>query len=143
MMPQYFLHRQGLNVNTDIENRYVGSQESTILNVYLGLTAAAATWPPPWLAFQKQHPREAAQLRVLWETETLINNAIMARGDIPDEIRDPTRALLLGVHETGEGAAILAGIEAPRFFPATDGDYEIVRRYIARFESEVRPVEGK
>ena len=28
IMPQYFLHEHGIDVNRDIENRYVGSQES-------------------------------------------------------------------------------------------------------------------
>ncbi|MDP2867035.1 MAG: PhnD/SsuA/transferrin family substrate-binding protein, partial [Elusimicrobiota bacterium] len=36
IMQQYFLHEHGVNVNTEIENRYVGSQESSIMNVYLG-----------------------------------------------------------------------------------------------------------
>jgi ABC-type phosphate/phosphonate transport system substrate-binding protein len=42
MMPQYFLHTHGLDVNRDIKNIYVGSQESSIMNVYLGNVAAAA-----------------------------------------------------------------------------------------------------
>lgn len=33
MMPQYYLHTHGLDVNHDIENVYVGSQESSIMNV--------------------------------------------------------------------------------------------------------------
>ena len=57
IMPQWFLHQHGVNVNRDIENRYVGSQESAIMNVYLGQTAAGATWPPPWRLFQKDRPR--------------------------------------------------------------------------------------
>ena len=67
----------------DIENRYVGSQESSIMNAYLGQTAAGATWPPPWRAFQKEHPREAAELKVIWETESLVNNSVMVRDDVP------------------------------------------------------------
>ena len=54
MMPQYYLQNNGLNVMTDIENHYVGSQESSIMNVFLGETSAAATWPPPWLALSKE-----------------------------------------------------------------------------------------
>lgn len=143
IMPQYFLHQHGLNVNTDLENRYVGSQESSIMNVYMGRTAAGATWPPPWRAFQKEHPREAAELKVLWETESLVNNSVMVRNDIPAQVAEQVRTLLLGLEGTTEGKSILAGMETARFLPAADKDYDVVRRYVSRFESEVRPVEER
>ncbi|MFH1021539.1 MAG: PhnD/SsuA/transferrin family substrate-binding protein, partial [Pseudomonadota bacterium] len=131
----------GLNVNTDLENHYVGSQESSIMNVYVGKTAAGATWPPPWRAFQKEHPREAAGLKVIWETEPLINNSVMVRHDIPAQVGEQVRALLLGLAGTPEGKSILAGMETARFLPASDEDYDVVNHYVARFEKEVRPVE--
>lgn len=143
IMPQSFLHSHGLNVNTDIENRYVGSQESSIMNVYLRLTAAGATWPPPWRAFQKEHPQEAAELTVIWETESLINNSVMVRDDVPAQVGEEVRSLLLGLDGTAAGKLILAGMETARFLAATNEDYEVVRRYVSRFESEVRPVENK
>jgi phosphonate transport system substrate-binding protein len=31
-MPQYFLHSNGIDINKDIQNIYVGSQESSIMN---------------------------------------------------------------------------------------------------------------
>ncbi|MBI5095638.1 MAG: PhnD/SsuA/transferrin family substrate-binding protein [Candidatus Hydrogenedentes bacterium] len=141
IMPQYFLHDSGVNVNTDIENRYVGSQESSIMNVYLKLTAAGATWPPPWRAFQKDHAQEAAELTVIWETEPLVNNSVMARDDIPAEVGAQIRALLLGLDGTDEGKSILAGMETARFLPASDESYDVARQYISRFVREVRPVE--
>ncbi len=140
IMPQYFLYQHGLNINSDIENRYVGSQESSIMNAYLGLTAAGATWPPPWRAFQKDHPREAAELEVVWETKSLINNSVMARDDIPAQIVEQIRALLPGLDQTAAGKLILSGMETARFLPASDADYEIVRQYISIFERDVRPV---
>ncbi|MDO8272339.1 MAG: PhnD/SsuA/transferrin family substrate-binding protein [Gammaproteobacteria bacterium] len=142
IMPQYFLHTHGVDVNEDIDNRYVGSQESSIMNAYLGLTAAGATWPTPWRAFQKEHPEEAAQLMVIWETEPLINNSVMVRNDVPSEVADQVTELLLGLDETEEGISILSGMETARFLPATDMDYDVVRDYVTRFEAEVRQVGG-
>lgn len=143
IMPQYFLHTHGININSDIENRYVGSQESSIMNVFMGLSVAGATWPPPWRAFQKEHPREAAALTVLWETEPLINNAVMVRDDVPPRVEEQVRTLLLGLDGSEAGKAILAGMETARFLPASDKDYGVVRDYISRFEREVRPVEKR
>ncbi|MBA4386121.1 MAG: phosphonate ABC transporter substrate-binding protein [Anaerolinea sp.] len=140
IMPQYFLYQNGINVNTDIENRYVGSQESSIMNVYLGLTSAGATWPPPWRAFQKDHPQEASELTVIWETELLINNSVMVRDDIPVEVTDQIRVLLDGLDETTEGKSILAGMETARFILSSDEDYEVVRQYVSNFERDVRPI---
>ncbi|MBI5836806.1 MAG: phosphate/phosphite/phosphonate ABC transporter substrate-binding protein [Candidatus Eisenbacteria bacterium] len=143
VMPQYFLHRHGVDVTRDIENRYVGSQESSIMNVYLGQTAAGATWPPPWRAFQRDHPKEAAMLKCIWETESLLNNSVMARDDIRADVREQVRALLLGLEGAPGGREILDGMETGGFLPATDRDYDAVRRYVARFEREVRPVETR
>ncbi|MDP2829281.1 MAG: phosphate/phosphite/phosphonate ABC transporter substrate-binding protein [Sulfuricellaceae bacterium] len=141
IMPQWFLHQQGIDVNRDIENRYVGSQESSILNVFSKDVAVAATWPPPWRAFQKDHPAEAAELKVIWETPHLLNNSVMARDDVPAAIRERVQSLLAGLQETEEGRAILAGMETARFHPADDASYAPVREFIERFEKEVRPVE--
>ncbi|MFZ5766544.1 MAG: phosphate/phosphite/phosphonate ABC transporter substrate-binding protein [Thermodesulfobacteriota bacterium] len=143
IMPQYFLYRHGVNVTRDLDNRYVGSQESAIMNVFLGQSAAGATWPPPWRAFQKEHPREAAELMLAWETEPLVNNSVMVRGDIPAQTAEAVRTLLVELDRTAEGRAILAGMETARFLPATDRDYEVVARFVARFEEEVRPVEQR
>jgi len=141
IMPQYFLHSHGIDVNKDISNRYVGSQESSIMNAYLGKSAAGVTWPPPWRAFQKEHPREAAELKVIWETEPLVNNSVMVRNDVPEQVAAQVRALLIGLAGTAEGRFILIGMETARFLPASDKEYEVVRRYISRFERDVRPVE--
>jgi phosphonate transport system substrate-binding protein len=140
IMPQWFLHQHGLDVNRDIENRYVGSQESAILNALSGQVAAAATWPPSWRGFQKEHPNEAAQLKVIWETQPLPNLPVMVRDDLPDAIRDRVRTLLLGLDGTSQGRAILAAMETNGFSRADDTSYAPVRDFVARFESEVRPL---
>ena len=143
LMPQYFLHKQGIDINKDIKNSYVGSQESSIMNVYLRQSAAGATWPPPWRMFQKDHPNEAAQLKVIWETPSLLNNSLMVRDDVPEAVRQGIRQTLLDLPKTPEGEKILAGMETARFHAADDASYDIVRQFIARFEKEVRLVESK
>lgn len=65
----------------------------------------------------------------------------MVRGDVPEQVGEQVRALLLGLDGTKEGESVLAGMETARFLPASDQDYDAVRRYVSRFESEVRPVE--
>ena len=143
IMPQSFLHAKGIDINRDIQNAYVGSQESSIMNVYLGKSAAGATWPPPWRLFQKDHPAEAAQLQLIWETPPLINNSVMVRDDVPETIRTQVTKSLLELTQTSQGKTILAGMETNRFHAADDASYGVVTDYIQRFEKEVRPVESK
>lgn len=143
IMPQRFLHEHGVDVVRELQNRYVGSQESSIMNVHLKLTVAGATWPPPWRAFQKDHPREASDLEVRWETDPLVNNSVMVRDDLPEPVRAQLRKELAGLHETEAGKAVLAGMETARFIPASDRDYEVVRAYVERFERDVRKVEAR
>ncbi|WP_371325089.1 PhnD/SsuA/transferrin family substrate-binding protein [Dechloromonas sp. ZY10] len=140
MLPQYYLHRHGVDVIRDLDNRYVGSQESSIMSVALGETAIAATWPPPWRAFQKDHPREAAELRVIWETPHLLNNSLMLRDDVPLELRHKLQNLLPGLSGSPEGTQILAAMQTARFHRADNAFYQPVRQFIQRFEREVRVV---
>jgi phosphonate transport system substrate-binding protein len=143
IMPQYYLHQNGLNINQDVENIYVGSQESSIMNAFLGKSAAGATWPPPWRLFQKDHPEQAAQLKLIWETPPLMNNSFMAREDVPATLRDRVQELLVTLDQTEEGRAILNSSTTARFHRAEDASYDRVRDYVATFEQEVRPVEQK
>lgn len=143
IMPQYYLHTHGIDINRDIQNNYVGSQESSIMNVYLGKSAAGATWPPPWRLFQKDHPAEAAQLETIWETPPLLNNSVMVRDDVPEALRERVRKMLLELGQTAAGRTILDGMETARFHHADDASYDSIRKFIGRFEKEVRPVERK
>lgn len=140
MMPQWLLYKNGLNVMTDIENIYVGSQESSIMNVYLGKSIASATWPPPWLAFKKQRPKVAKDLIVKWETETLPNNGLVARNDVPKDVVTNVGKLIFNLHTHEEGRKILERMELSKYEPANDLTYQSVRDFLIKFEKEVRPI---
>lgn len=141
IMPQYFLHSDVKDINRDIDSYYVGSQESSIMNVYLGLTSAGGTWPPPWRQFQRDYPQEAADLKVIWKTPPLMNNSVMVRNDLPKAISEQVQQVLLELGQSEEGRAILVNMETARFHIAKNEDYLPVREFVDKFEKEVRPVE--
>ena len=141
IMPQYFLFKHGINIKRDIRNIYVGSQESSIMNVYLGKADIGATWPIHWRDFQKEHPHEASSLKVLWETEPMINTSLMVKNSIPSELQEKIRALLIALNNNEEGKRILEKMEITRFIKTDNKDYEFVRKYISNFERKVRKVE--
>jgi len=140
MMPQYFLHQNGINVLDDIENHYVGSQESSIMNVFIGATAAASTWPPPWLALAKERPELAEQLIIKWQTPHLINNSLIAREDVSPSVISDVRSLLIKLHTNAEGREIMKAMELSAFESADNRSYEIVRSFLADFNEKVRPI---
>jgi len=138
MLPQYYLHQHGLDVIHDVDNRYVGSQESAIMNVFLGHTAAGATWPPPWRALVKERPELARQLEIRWQTPPLPNNGLVARRDIPAALVARVGDLLFNLHKHPEGRAILERMELSRFEPANDATYQPVRAFLKSFSEQIR-----
>lgn len=141
MMPQYYLQTHGLDVNSDIENHYVGSQESSILNVLRGHAAAAATWPLPWKNFIVEYPEMANQLEVKWQTAPLPNNSWVARNDVPQTVVDLFKTQLLSLNETAEGKRMLERLPISRFEAATNDNYLPVIKFLETFSNSVREIE--
>jgi len=141
LMSQYFLQTHGLDVAKDTRSVYVGTQESVIMNVYLRLTDAGATWPVPWLAFLREHPEEASELTVKWQTGSLPNNGLVARDDVPSSVVRRVERVLFSLHEDPEGRRLLARIPLSRFEAASDRTYRPVRAFLKQFETRVHPLD--
>lgn len=140
MMPQYYLQQHGLNVMQDIDIKYVGSQESSIMNVMLGNTKAGATWPPPWRALSKERPELAKELTVIWQTSSLPNNSLVVRDDIKKSIVSKVKKLLLNLHQQQQGKKWLAKMELSKFEEAKNDTYKPVIAFLKQFNKEVRPI---
>lgn len=140
MMPQYYLQQHGLNVMKDIDIKYVGSQESSIMNVMLGNTKAGATWPPPWRALSKERPELAKELMVVWQTDFLPNNSLVVRDDIKESTVRQVKKLLLNLHKQPQGKKWLAKMELSKFEEAKNDTYKPVVAFLKRFNKEVRPI---
>ena len=140
MLPQYFLQKNGLNIQKDIENKYVGSQESSIMNVYRGTTEAGATWPPPWKALSDKRPELKEQLKVIWKTQALPNNSVVTHQRIPNALANQVQAVLVDLHTHTEGQAILKKMYLSQYEPATNETYQSVKDFIDNFSRNVRPL---
>ncbi len=143
MMPQWYMYKNGLDVQHDIQNSYVGSQESSIMNVYLGKSAAASTWPPPWLAFIQERPEIAKEVEIKWETSYLPNNGLIAKKDVPQELIDKVSKIIFALHKSEEGRKILLNMHLSRYEKANYDTYKPVREFLKNFEEQVRPLEGE
>ncbi|MCB1172908.1 MAG: phosphate/phosphite/phosphonate ABC transporter substrate-binding protein [Leptospiraceae bacterium] len=140
MLPQWFFYSHGLDLMHDTRRLYVGSQESSIMNVYLGQVAAAATWPPPWQAFSRENPAIAREVKIMWQTRSLPNNGLVYRSDLAKDIVANVTHDLLQLHTHVAGREILRRMELSRFEWANYQTYDPVRQFIAQFERHLRPV---
>lgn len=134
MLPMHFLAGAGLFPKVDYEPVFAGSQESSIMQVYLGHTMAGATWPPPWELFKQNEPEKASQLEVKWETKPLINNALIVREDVPEAIRKIMREVFFTLHQKPNGKALLAPVAISYFEPATNATYTKVREFLEEYK---------
>ncbi|BCO31916.1 hypothetical protein TspCOW1_20190 [Thiohalobacter sp. COW1] len=133
MLPQYFLYNRGLDPHRDIEVRYVGSMESSLLNIQRGNVAAGTVYPPAWRMFLKERPDLADDLMILWETEFLPDNSVMARDDVPPELVARVAQALLAMQEEPAGREVLASMDTPRFEAADNATYDPVRDFMQRY----------
>lgn len=143
MLPQYFLYQHGLKPDVDYECKYVGSQESSIQNVYQQsvAVAAAATWPQPWEIFRKERAEINENVYVKWETPPLSNNGLIVRQeDVPEIAIKAVEEVFLNLHRHEYGKALLQPIEISCFEPADYKTYEPVRRFLADFNQNVRTI---
>lgn len=138
MMPQYFLQQHGLDIKNDVTTKYVGSQESSIMNVFHSEVDAAATWPPPWELMSAQRPELKQQLHVQWQTEPLPNNGVIARNDVPVDVINQVQHLLSNLHTNEQGRKILAGMYLSKFETANNQSYQPVKTFIKDFSEQVR-----
>ncbi len=141
LMPQYYLHTHGVNINTEVENKYVGSQESSILNVLKGDVAAGATWPVPWRNFVKEQPKLANQLVIKWQTQPLVNNSWVVNKRVSNEITQQVQQILVTLENSPQGKNILIRVPITRFEAANDETYKPVEQFIQQFNKTVRTLE--
>jgi phosphonate transport system substrate-binding protein len=138
MMPQLYLQNHGIDVETEITNTYVGTHNSSIMNAYLGQSAAGATWPVAWQAFEKANSKEASELYVIWQTPKLIQNAIVARNDVKPEVSARVQQLLATLHQSADGRALLANIDTENFEAANDAQFEVVVAFLKEYQTKVK-----
>lgn len=137
MMPQLYLQNKGLDLK-NTQTLYVGSQESSIMNVYLEHTSASATWTIPWLDLQQNQPEIADKLKVAWRTHQLPNNSFMYhRNKVPLEVALKVQASLANLHTHINGQALLKKMNVKQVFIAENQTYKPVMDFLRKFEETI------
>lgn len=132
MMPLYYLYENGVDITT-IEQKYVGSQYSSILNAYRSDTIAGATWPPPWRAWCIENPKKAKEMEVVWETKPLINNGFIVHNSVDKNLSTQVAALLIALDKSEKGAQILLNAGFEGFEASSNANYSIVEEFLKKY----------
>lgn len=133
MMTKLLLKSLGVDVNRESNPRYVGSQESSVMNVLHGMTAAGGVSAAAWSRLSAK-PEIAKQLEVRWRTEPLSGVGLLARGDMPEaHMRKMTR-ILLSLSDTEAGKSILRGLQISDFHAAEAGSYDLAWEFMSAYK---------
>ncbi|HLJ48231.1 MAG TPA: phosphate/phosphite/phosphonate ABC transporter substrate-binding protein [Bryobacteraceae bacterium] len=130
MMQKVFLRDAGLDIERMAKPKYVGSQESALMNVYFDLAAAGCVSESTWITFRKTKPVYAQELEVRWTTAPLVGLGIMARNVVPREhVRQVVQALY-ELNATPQGQSILEAARFSKFQPAGPETYDPVWEFL-------------
>lgn len=135
MLPLLYLQEvQGLAVKRDIKIQYVGSQYSTMLTAFTGDVAACGTSVRFWRFWSKENPDKASQMRVLWKTEPLPHNAIIARSDINAKLAQQVAVTLAGMDKDKDLDQMQFKVDQQHFELGSNATYKTVRDFLRRYE---------
>lgn len=135
MLPQAYLQQHGVDISKDLDIKYVGSQESSIMNVMLGNTKASGVFWPSWRVFSKRRPELAQELKIIWQSSSLPHNSFMTRNDIDAEIVNQVKILLLKMNKQKGIHKMLRQYEA-----ANNETYDPMVEFLKSFNKDVRPI---
>ena len=108
-----------------VQEVFAGNQEGTMAQLKAGRVDAAAVNS----RFLKQYAeREGMQFREVFFSEGYPELAVIAHPRVPAELVEKVRAALIRMKDDKDAAPVLARAKSPGFEPATDRDYEGVRR---------------
>nr|WP_248009732.1 PhnD/SsuA/transferrin family substrate-binding protein [Vibrio amylolyticus] len=68
----------------------------------------------------------------------LINNSLVVRNDVPENVVENIATLLTHLHEHEEGQKILQRIELSQFELANDDTYQVIRDFIKTYNDQVK-----
>ncbi|HUX62946.1 phosphate/phosphite/phosphonate ABC transporter substrate-binding protein [Sulfuricella sp.] len=138
MLPLLYLQEvQGVAVKQDIQIRYVGSQFSSLLNAYTGDATACGTSVRFWRTWSKENPDKAKQMRVLWKTEPLPHNAIIARSDIDPKLAQQVASVLAGMDKDKELDQQQFKVGQQHFELASNASYKPMQDFLRRYDQAI------
>lgn len=143
MLVRMFLRDAGFDVSRSATAKYVGTQESALVEVARGDADAAGVSREGWLRFADQNRYLAERMIPKWTTDELPGPAVMVRSDLPrGHVHELQQAFLqLKRGDTGRLALDRAGFSEFRYGEEASYDelWEFMMNYSRAFRTQPRP----
>ncbi len=151
VLPKALLEREGIRPAEEV---FALRHDNVVTMVYQRQVDAGATYysPPDPVTGEirdararvlRQFPDVLQKVRILAVTDSIPNDPVVVRADLPEEIAERLVQGLLAFQSTEEGRRALFEIYSVEgFVPASDRDYdglrELLRRYVKDVERQLR-----
>lgn len=138
LLPSLLFRKEGVKLKETI---FAGKHDTVVLAVYQKKVDAGATfYTPPdddgtpkdarWL-LRTQFPDVYDKIKILQLTDTIPNDPLVFRKDMPEELKEKIAASFERYIKTPEGAKVLKDLyHITEFKRASDRDYDAVRAYL-------------
>jgi phosphonate transport system substrate-binding protein len=110
------------------EISYTYAHDRSIRAVAEGVVDAAAVDSLIYDYLTHIEPKLTSRVRILLRSSPYGIPPVVVRPDLPPETREQLRTLLLDMGKNADGQKILNGMLLRRFVPATDADYNSIRK---------------
>lgn len=137
MMPLFYLHSRGLNVNSDIKKFNVPSFEAAIIAAYVGKSEAGLSMKRNWDVYVRDHPEILSRVELKWETPALVNNALLVNNNTDEKITSQLIRLLFSMHTNTEGKTALKQLDIKGFEPANRSTYNSTLDFKKKYDAVI------
>ena len=136
LLPLWHLHRHGVDVKS-LRLRYTGTQVAALLNAWAGEAAACGVSARFLRAFQRDEPAKSAALSLLFTTEPLSHNGVVARRDLPPALTARVAATLVAMGNDPAVDPARFKLGQHRFERADDETYRPLRAFLERYDAAI------
>lgn len=137
LLPLSWLHANGLDVVRDLQVKYVGSQFSSLLNAYTGEVDACGSTVRFWRVWSRENPDKAEQMAVLWQTDSLPHNAVIAHRDVDPAFAVRVGQILAGMDQDPKLDMSQFKQDQAHFELATDATYAKISDFLANYDQRI------
>lgn len=137
MLPLMYLQEHGIDVSKDLNIKYVGSQDSTILNVKSKECDIAGSTVRFFRSWSEKNIDASKDISVLWKTEPFIHNSIVAREDVPKKISKQVADALVGLSKDKSVNQSLFKKEQQFFVYATNKNYTKAKKFFITYDKVI------
>ncbi|MDP2752653.1 MAG: PhnD/SsuA/transferrin family substrate-binding protein [Rhodocyclaceae bacterium] len=136
MLPLLYLHQQGVDVKR-LQIKYVGSQDSTILNAYANDAVACGSTVRFFGIWAKKDAEKAKEMQILWRTASLPHNGIVVRDDVEPTLAKQVAQALAGLDKDPAVDQTQFKKDQQHFELATDDTYRAMRNFLRDYDKAI------